>query len=88
MMTRITPARLGRLLLGLSVYVAVCDTWLLLGLGTRHGLNYFALLSVIPAELGSVVVVTMAARATPPGVQRSGWLLLSVAIAKFAPAML
>ncbi len=82
-MMRITPARLGQLLLGLSVYVALCDTWLLLGLGTRHGLNYFALLSVIPAELASVFVVMVAARATPPGVQRSGWSLLGAALALY-----
>ena len=82
-MVKITPARLGQLLLGLTVYVAVCDTWLLLGFGTRHGLNYFALISVIPAELVSVFVVVVAARATPPGVQRSGWFLLSVALALY-----
>jgi diguanylate cyclase (GGDEF)-like protein/PAS domain S-box-containing protein len=79
-MIRITPARLGQLLLGLSVYVCVCDTWLLLGLGGPRMVHYLALFSAVPAELPAILAVAAAAYATPPGVRRNGWLLLGAAL--------
>lgn len=79
-MIRITPARLRQLLLGLCAYVALCDAWLLLGLGGPRVIHYFALLSPVPAALTAIVTIATSARATPPGVQRTGWLLLSTAL--------
>jgi diguanylate cyclase (GGDEF)-like protein/PAS domain S-box-containing protein len=83
LITRITPARLGQLLVGLSLYVGVCDVWLWFELGGPRVVKYLGLLAGTPPALAALYAVTAAAWGRSEGAQGRGWRLLSAALALY-----
>ncbi len=76
---RPVPAWLDRLLVGLGIYVTVCATWMLSGLGGEQVRHYLGLLADSPACLITAIAAAAAARGTVPGAARLAWQTLALA---------
>jgi diguanylate cyclase (GGDEF)-like protein/PAS domain S-box-containing protein len=77
------PAWVGKLIVGLVIYVAICAAWMLTGLGGERIMHYVGLLADSPSCLVAIVVAVAAARAQPPGTLRTAWRCLSVALSLY-----
>jgi diguanylate cyclase (GGDEF)-like protein/PAS domain S-box-containing protein len=82
-----TPRWIDMLFTGLVIYVVVCATWMLTGLGGERITHYLGLLSDVPAALVSVVIAVATARHVARGALRTAWILLAVALALYVVGM-
>ncbi|MGH8136614.1 MAG: putative bifunctional diguanylate cyclase/phosphodiesterase [Steroidobacteraceae bacterium] len=81
MRSEAAPGWVGKLLIGLLIYVVAGSVWMLTGLGGEQITHYVGLLSDGPANLAAVAVSVAAARRAPRGAQRMAWSCLSVSLA-------
>jgi diguanylate cyclase (GGDEF)-like protein/PAS domain S-box-containing protein len=65
------------------IYVVVCAIWMLGGFGGERITHYVGLLADSPACLVAVVVAVAAARHLAPGMTRTAWACMSVALALY-----
>src|SRR5581483_12093686 len=65
------------------VYAAVATAWMITGLGGAQVTRYVGLLSDGPAAFVTVILLATTARHSGGGALRSGWILLSSAIALY-----
>lgn len=75
------PAWIDGLFRGLTAYAAIVTVWLLTGFGGPQVTRYVGLLSDAPAAFVTVILLGTTVRFSGPGAARSGWMLLSAAIA-------
>jgi len=75
------PARwIDRLCAGLVVYVAICVAWMVTGIGGETVRHYVGLLADTPAAIIALLVTIEAARRQPPGITRTAWKCLAIAL--------
>ncbi|MDB6091038.1 MAG: putative signaling protein [Gammaproteobacteria bacterium] len=65
------------------VYVAIAAFWMIAGFGGPQVTRYVGLLSDVPAAFVSVIIIAAAARGAARGAVRTGWTLLSIALALY-----
>jgi diguanylate cyclase (GGDEF)-like protein/PAS domain S-box-containing protein len=68
---------------GLTVYVLVCVTWMITGIGGERFRHYVGLLADTPACLTALIVTITATRRLEPGTTRTAWRCLSTALALY-----
>ena len=71
-----SPGWIDKLCLGHVVYVVVCGTWLLTGLGGERVRHYVGLLADSPSAVVAMIVTFAAARRLEPGTSRTAWKFL------------
>lgn len=69
--------------MGLTLYVLVCVTWMVTGIGGERFRHYVGLLADTPACLTALVVTITATRRLEPGTTRTAWRCLSTALALY-----
>ena len=77
------PGWIDKLCIGLVIYVAICATWMLTGIGGERVMHYVGLLADVPACLVPAVVAMVAASRLAPGALRTAWACLSLALAVY-----
>jgi diguanylate cyclase (GGDEF)-like protein/PAS domain S-box-containing protein len=70
----------GRLFLGLTVYVAVGTVWMATGFGGERITHYVGLVSDSPANFIDLLITMAAARYSPPGAPRKAWTWMSAGV--------
>jgi diguanylate cyclase (GGDEF)-like protein/PAS domain S-box-containing protein len=78
------PARwVGALCVGLLVYVCICVTWMVTGIGGETVRHYVGLLADTPAATIALIVTIEAARRQKPGITRTAWRCLALALSLY-----
>ena len=75
-----TPGWVGKLLIGLVIYVVMGAGWMLTGFGGEHVIHYVGLLADSPACLAAVIITVAAARRVPRGALQTAWRFFSIAL--------
>ena len=75
-----SPVWIDRLCIGLVIYVVVCATWMLTGVGGERVRHYVGLLADTPASLIALIVTITTARRLPSGTLRRAWACLATAL--------
>jgi hypothetical protein len=75
-----TPGWVGKLLIGLVIYVVMGAGWMLTGFGGEHVIHYVGLLADSPACLAAVIITIAAARNVPRGALQTAWRFFSIAL--------